>query len=142
MNAVFLKDEETGVMVKCHATRSLQQNRKLARRWLQEKLDDVHLGPNAPSNLRKAKLQRRKAKMHRRAKEKASLFALDSQDEDDEMGGDVSAQHQHQHEQELREPSATRRSNDAADGWEMLPARSPQQQQHQQHDSSADGSRA
>jgi protein subunit release factor B len=46
-NCVFLKHVPTGTTVKCHATRSLVINRKLARRIMQERLDELQYGPNS-----------------------------------------------------------------------------------------------
>ncbi|KAM9446573.1 mitochondrial translation release factor in rescue [Clarias gariepinus] len=43
-NCVVLKHVPTGVVVKCHQTRSVELNRKRARDILQEKLDVVYKG--------------------------------------------------------------------------------------------------
>ncbi|XP_015437363.1 PREDICTED: probable peptide chain release factor C12orf65, mitochondrial [Dufourea novaeangliae] len=40
-NAVVLKHKPTGLVVKCHETRSLQQNRKIAREIMLTKLDNL-----------------------------------------------------------------------------------------------------
>ncbi|XP_017892859.1 probable peptide chain release factor C12orf65, mitochondrial [Ceratina calcarata] len=40
-NAVILKHVPTGLVVKCHETRSLSQNRKIARELLLKKLDNL-----------------------------------------------------------------------------------------------------
>ncbi|CAL1535168.1 unnamed protein product [Lymnaea stagnalis] len=41
-NCVVLKHKPTGIVVKCHETRSLEENKKIARRKLEEKID-LHL---------------------------------------------------------------------------------------------------
>jgi len=49
-NAVFLKHEPTGLWVKCHETRSVEQNRKLARKLLINKLDNFVNGEQSVDN--------------------------------------------------------------------------------------------
>ena len=46
-NAVFLKHLPTNLWVKCHQTRSLEQNRKIARKLLTKKLDGFVNGENS-----------------------------------------------------------------------------------------------
>ena len=53
-NAVFLKHLPTGLWVKCHQTRSLENNRKLARKLLTSKLDNFVNGDNSLENQQKA----------------------------------------------------------------------------------------
>jgi len=61
-NAVFLKHSPTGVWVKCHDSRSLDANRKLARKLLANKLD-VHLnGPDSVEEQEKRLDSQRKEK--------------------------------------------------------------------------------
>jgi hypothetical protein len=70
MNGVFLKDEVTGTIVKCHATRSLTQNRKLARRIMNEKLESLELGSDSKLSRRIQRKQKRKSKQRARANAK------------------------------------------------------------------------
>lgn len=49
-NAVVLKHKPTGLIVKCHETRSLFQNRKIARETLLKKLDDLINGQESLRN--------------------------------------------------------------------------------------------
>ena len=53
-NAVFLKHLPTGLWVKCHQTRSVENNRKLAWRLLTNKLDNHLNGENSVENQQKA----------------------------------------------------------------------------------------
>ena len=53
-NAVFLKHLPTGLWVKCHQTRSLENNRKIARKLLLVKLDNFVNGENSAENRQKA----------------------------------------------------------------------------------------
>jgi len=46
-NAVFLKHIPSGVWVKCHETRSLTNNQKIARKLLRHKLDNSLNGENS-----------------------------------------------------------------------------------------------
>ncbi|ROW05998.1 hypothetical protein VPNG_08490 [Cytospora leucostoma] len=48
-SAVQLKHIPTGIVVKCQDTRSREQNRKLAREHLAEKIDDLLNGDNSRS---------------------------------------------------------------------------------------------
>lgn len=76
-NCVVLKHIPTGVVVKCHQTRSVELNRKRAREILQEKLDIVYKGEE--SELLKQKEESRIKKQIKRKKvneniEKKRLF--------------------------------------------------------------------
>ena len=66
-NAVFLKHLPTGLWVKCHQTRSLENNRKIARKLLLVKLDNFVNGENSAENRQKAidkvNLERKKEKV-------------------------------------------------------------------------------
>ena len=65
-NAVFLKHLPTGLWVKCHQTRSIESNRKIARQLLVGKLDNHLNGENSIENqqkiLDKMKLEKKKEK--------------------------------------------------------------------------------
>ncbi|KAB5528387.1 hypothetical protein PHYPO_G00139650 [Pangasianodon hypophthalmus] len=76
-NCVVLKHIPTGVVVKCHQTRSVELNRKRAREILQEKLDVIYKGED--SELLKQKEESRIRKQVKRKKvneniEKKRLF--------------------------------------------------------------------
>ena len=66
-NAVFLKHLPTGLWVKCHQTRSIEKNRKIARQLLTTKLDNHVNGENSVENqqklLDKIKLEKKKEKI-------------------------------------------------------------------------------
>ena len=66
-NAVFLKHLPSGLWVKCHQTRSLENNRKIARKLLLVKLDNFVNGENSAENRQKAidkvNLERNKEKV-------------------------------------------------------------------------------
>ncbi|XP_002723382.1 mitochondrial translation release factor in rescue [Oryctolagus cuniculus] len=68
-NCVVLKHVPSGIVVKCHQTRSVDQNRKLARRILQEKVDVFYHGENSLVYREKQEAERRKQERKRRAKE-------------------------------------------------------------------------
>jgi protein subunit release factor B len=52
-NAVFLKHLPTGLWVKCHQTRSVEINRKIAKQLLVAKLDNLVNGENSIENQKK-----------------------------------------------------------------------------------------
>ncbi|XP_029389594.1 probable peptide chain release factor C12orf65 homolog, mitochondrial isoform X2 [Mus pahari] len=53
----------------CHQTRSVDQNRKIARQVLQEKVDIFYNGENSPVHQEKLEAERRKRERKKRAKE-------------------------------------------------------------------------
>lgn len=59
-NCVLLTHTPTGIQVRCHKTRSQADNRRIARKWMIEKLDDHY---NGELSLRNMKLQRAKIKL-------------------------------------------------------------------------------
>ena len=65
-NCVVLKHKPTGIVVKCHATRSLEQNRKRARAILQERLELIYLGEEAAQNKTKNKIRKKKSRRKRK----------------------------------------------------------------------------
>ncbi|XP_014667269.1 PREDICTED: probable peptide chain release factor C12orf65, mitochondrial [Priapulus caudatus] len=70
-NCVVLKHKPTNLVVKCHQTRSLQQNRKLARELLLEKLD-VHLNGEASLAMQR-KLQQSESRKKKKNRSRATL---------------------------------------------------------------------
>ncbi|KAM8816613.1 mitochondrial translation release factor in rescue [Rhynchonycteris naso] len=68
-NCVVLKHLPSGLVVKCHQTRSIDQNRKLARRILQEKVDVFYNGEDSAAHREKRESERKKQERKRRAKE-------------------------------------------------------------------------
>jgi len=73
-NAVFLRHLPTGVWVKCHESRSLDNNRKLARKHLLSKLDNHLNGEDSVESQEKRieswKRERKKEKTRLKYKEK------------------------------------------------------------------------
>ncbi|KAI0060796.1 hypothetical protein BV25DRAFT_1917356 [Artomyces pyxidatus] len=70
-NNVQLLHKPTGIRVSCQETRSLEQNRKLARRILLEKLDKLSNPGLSKGELQKAKQLERERRRRRKAKKKA-----------------------------------------------------------------------
>ncbi|XP_061458626.1 mitochondrial translation release factor in rescue isoform X2 [Rhineura floridana] len=68
-NCVVLKHLPSGIVVKCHQTRSVEQNRKRAREILQEKVDVFYKGETSDVVKEKRKFERKKQDKKRRAKE-------------------------------------------------------------------------
>ena len=108
-NAVFLKHLPTGLWVKCHQTRSLEQNRKIARKLLVTKLDNFVNGENSvenqEKNLAREKLEKKKektkAKYAARAAAKSQNSESDSQQnqekdsENKEIESDIESEVEH-----------------------------------------------
>lgn len=68
-NCVVLKHVPSGIVVKCHQTRSVDHNRKLARKILQEKVDVFYNGENSPVHKEKQEAEKKKQERKKRAKE-------------------------------------------------------------------------
>ncbi|XP_029777661.1 probable peptide chain release factor C12orf65 homolog, mitochondrial [Suricata suricatta] len=68
-NCVVLKHRPSGIVVKCHQTRSVDQNRKLARKTLQEKVDIFYNGENSLVYKEKREAEKKKQERKKRAKE-------------------------------------------------------------------------
>ncbi|XP_048210599.1 mitochondrial translation release factor in rescue-like [Perognathus longimembris pacificus] len=68
-NCVVLKHMPSGIVVKCHQTRSVDQNRKLARKILQEKVDVFYNGEKSLVHKEKRETEKKKQERKKRAKE-------------------------------------------------------------------------
>ncbi|KAG0347669.1 hypothetical protein BG005_011958 [Podila minutissima] len=84
---VELKHFETGIVVQCQATRSLPQNRKLARRILVDRLDEYYNGEMSKRGQKAEKIREKKRRMARKASKK--YHRADSQDEDIDLEGEL-----------------------------------------------------
>lgn len=69
-NCVLLIHQPTNTYVKCHATRSLVQNRIIARKIMMNRLDELYNGKNSQSELIKQKYIKQKQKQYSRVKAK------------------------------------------------------------------------
>ncbi|KAF8921478.1 RF-1 domain-containing protein [Mucidula mucida] len=70
-NNVQLVHKPTGLRVACQETRSLEQNRRLARRWLLEKLDRQINPGLSNEELKKARQNERERRRRKKAKKRA-----------------------------------------------------------------------
>ncbi|XP_051641614.1 mitochondrial translation release factor in rescue isoform X2 [Manacus candei] len=68
-NCVVLKHIPSGLVVKCHQTRSVEKNRKIAREILQEKVDLFYKGEESDVYKEKKASEKKKQEKKRRAKE-------------------------------------------------------------------------
>ncbi|NXG33254.1 CL065 factor, partial [Dromaius novaehollandiae] len=68
-NCVVLKHIPTGIVIKCHQTRSVEQNRKIAREILQEKVDLFYKGEDSDVFKEKKAAEKKKQEKKRRARE-------------------------------------------------------------------------
>ncbi|XP_054628640.1 mitochondrial translation release factor in rescue isoform X2 [Dunckerocampus dactyliophorus] len=68
-NCVVLKHIPSGLVVKCHQTRSVDINRKRAREIMREKLDVFHKGAQSEVLVRKRESEAMKQEKRRKAKE-------------------------------------------------------------------------
>jgi len=70
-NCVQLRHLPTGLVVRCHKTRSRDLNRQEARRLLQARLDDLLHGAQSRRALKAAKRKKNKNRAHQKARAKA-----------------------------------------------------------------------
>ncbi|XP_061758609.1 mitochondrial translation release factor in rescue-like [Nerophis ophidion] len=68
-NCVVLKHIPSGLVVKCHQTRSVDINRKRAREIMQEKLDVFHKGAQSKILVKKKESEVKKQEKRRKANE-------------------------------------------------------------------------
>ncbi|KAL8180159.1 UNVERIFIED_CONTAM: hypothetical protein K2H54_009074 [Gekko kuhli] len=68
-NCVVLKHVPSGIVVKCHQTRSLEENRQRAREILREKVDVFYKGETSEVVKEKKELQKKKQAKRQQARE-------------------------------------------------------------------------
>lgn len=96
-SAVQLKHIPTGIVVKCQDTRSREQNRKLAREHLAEKIDDLLNGDQSRSAVvarlkarKKSSAAKKSRRKHRDVAEGREQAEEGEEEDDDEvLGSDV-----------------------------------------------------
>lgn len=83
-NKVLLIHVPTGIRVECQDTRSLQQNRKIARKRLRSKLDEYWNGPNSKVQVKVAKVigKKARAKARNRARRRKKEEVATHEEED------------------------------------------------------------
>lgn len=93
-SAVQLKHIPTGVVVKCQETRSRDQNRKLARQILGERLDEIEKGNESRTAIKaerarskKASAAKKSARKYRKLAEEKAAASQSEEHEDDEADG-------------------------------------------------------
>ncbi|QDS76732.1 hypothetical protein FKW77_001253 [Venturia effusa] len=83
-SAVQLKHLPTGLVVKCQATRSRDQNRKTARKILAEKLEVLELGEGSRTMIKAREVARKKAS---KRKKSARKYRKDGEEGGEEVEG-------------------------------------------------------
>jgi hypothetical protein len=71
-NCVMLQHVPTGTIVKCHQTRSLFENRMIARKIMKRKLELIALGRDSYLGRKQARMRRRKDRRRRRYNNKVA----------------------------------------------------------------------
>ncbi|KAF9932966.1 hypothetical protein BGZ65_004271 [Modicella reniformis] len=84
---VELKHHETGIVVQCQATRSLSQNRKVARKILIGRLDEYYNGDMSKRGQKAEKIRQRKTRMARKSAKK--YRSTDGEADDHELYDEV-----------------------------------------------------
>jgi protein subunit release factor B len=86
-SAVQLKHLPTGIVVKCQETRSRDQNRKLARKILGERIEELELGEQSRTVVKAKERSKKKASADKKKRRKYKALADGKEVED---GGDDS----------------------------------------------------
>lgn len=102
-NCVVLLHKPSGIVVKCHHTRSLAKNREIARELLQEKLDESVNGKN--SYLAQVMREKRDKKLKAKQKTKKKYQLLNAQKDMDQNKEDFN------HEWETVDPESKETKN-------------------------------
>lgn len=102
-SAVQLKHLPTGIVVKCQDTRSREQNRKLAREHLAEKIDDLLNGDQSRSAIvarlkakKKSSAAKKSRRKHRDAAAEGREHGEEGEDGDEEALGSEGASEESQ----------------------------------------------
>jgi protein subunit release factor B len=110
-SAVQLKHLPTGVVVKCQETRSRDQNRKLARRILAERLDFMEKGSQSRTAIQQEIKRKKKASATKKSRRKYKKLDGDRDDKEAETDGDDESipkdQHSMNHAQETGDEQRT-----------------------------------
>ena len=72
-NCVQLRHIPTGIVVKCHQQRDREINRKIARKLMMEKLEELYLGKESKKQLKYERIRKKKANKKRRSKKKYQI---------------------------------------------------------------------
>lgn len=86
-SAVQLKHLATGLVVKCQETRSRTQNRKIARRILAERIEEIELGSESRTQVKAAVKIRKKASKDKKARRKYKKLAEGQEGAGSEVDG-------------------------------------------------------
>ncbi|KAF2280414.1 uncharacterized protein EI97DRAFT_430142 [Westerdykella ornata] len=87
-SAVQLKHLPTGIVVKCQETRSRSQNRKLARKTLAERVEELMLGDEARTRVKARERSRKKASAEKKKRRKYRALEEAKAAEGTEGGGE------------------------------------------------------
>jgi len=80
-NNVQLLHKPTGIRISCQETRSLEQNRVIARKILLDKLDQIANPGLSKENMKRAKQIERERRRRKKARKKARVTTIDDFDE-------------------------------------------------------------
>ncbi|KAF2146032.1 uncharacterized protein K452DRAFT_355506 [Aplosporella prunicola CBS 121167] len=123
-SAVQLKHLPTGIVIKYQGTRSRSQNRKVARRMLQERLEELEKGDQSRSAMKRAaqskkkassaKKSRRKYRALEEAKKAATADGEEADEAEDEEWEDAEEEVEEEGEQSPRHKAAEQDLKDDA----------------------------
>lgn len=87
-SAVQLKHLPTGIVVKCQDTRSREQNRKTARKLLGEKLEELELGDQARTVVKRERMAVKKRSGEKKRRRKYRALEAEKEGTGEELQGD------------------------------------------------------
>lgn len=82
-NCVQLIHKPTGIVIKCHESRSLARNRVIARELLKQKLDFLYNGKESAVGIAIAKIKKRKTSYARKRRKREQAVATGLQNVDE-----------------------------------------------------------
>ncbi|KAF2156167.1 hypothetical protein K461DRAFT_265594 [Myriangium duriaei CBS 260.36] len=88
-SAVQLQHHPTGIVVKCQATRSRTTNRAMARRWLQEKIEEHELGDKSRTKMREEREGKKKQSAMKKKRRKYRALEEGKEDGKRQEGEDT-----------------------------------------------------
>jgi protein subunit release factor B len=112
-SAVQLRHVPTGVVVKCQETRSRDQNRKIARRILADRLDMMEKGPQSRTALQQERKSKKKASATKKSRRKYRKLEEGREDKDAKTSDDDDLHAAKQHDSIHLQSSSNEPSSDA-----------------------------
>lgn len=121
-SAVQLKHLPTGLVVKCQETRSRTQNRKIARRILSERIEELEKGDQSRTALKAERASKKKASKSKKSRRKYRKLA-DGETAADEEGEEGEGEDADMLEEEVTENTEEKQNGSTHEGVKTVEPR-------------------